>query len=802
MKLHTLKASPETLRLFYSSTHIRNVMLLVAFKTQRTSQPSPRANRDVHSLDYQILLTHFPALLESDDLENGQAWDREPVIGTLASAPDTQTTLLALVEKTPDYLQHLWRVWPAVHERLIHWSALAEREREVVLLGLLVLITICQSGDVLDLGQPFASGIRSEFMFAGLPRVPSSPATAPPRELSVVELWKQEIADLASRVAQLPSTPELTATAPLRFHLDRLDAIAQRAVEESGMSAQEFAARVRKQVEWQEATWLTPALENLEQIWEQVQVERAGRSPRQVREEVFATLTRLLNIHTQRFTDRTRIAQEMADIEVRMPRDLDGLRKAREQLRPLRKQLDEHDMECGNLEQEILSLLSGPPQTLPTVVATPNPSSASWEADPAPKPTPNINVQAAPTEPAAQSDSNAPALGNPIEPALQIAAHSPVLSIEPAPVVIDTEPAPALQGTSSAAHREYHRVFVYEDESGRELTVRSPFTLDDEFQMAGFRGTFKADPPEATHVFTISLVFGSAAAGLEQASQALASLHQIGYSGTSAYQMLSVPSHQTHSLESLRRCTRRWAEDTLSGPTEPRSRLLLIPMPWLPEDPSMHAEILEHVYTLRPASTHNALRAVLLFDPSASWQWLSSTDSAIFEASTVNIHLGPWSNTALHALLWDLKLMMDSPQQIEYVQQQTGGWWTLLQTFIHSAQEVACTDDLTRVLTRDRDWLTTLEPAAAQLALSRFGMSDVPHAREIFADLIHSQIHTEFDVAVLRVLLDEKPQYAPVPCEVLLAWGLRLGLLSRVGGADSEQFRIDPTVAALLERHR
>jgi hypothetical protein len=104
------------------------------------------------------------------------------------------------------------------------------------------------------------------------------------------------------------------------------------------------------------------------------------------------------------------------------------------------------------------------------------------------------------------------------------------------------------------------------------------------------------------------------------------------------------------------------------------------------------------------------------------------------------------------------------------------------------------------VLASDRDSLASLEASAAQQALRLFGVSDIPHVRGIFTDLMRSRVHTEFDAAVLRVVLDEKQEYAGVPAEVLLAWGLRLGVLSRVDGTDREQFRIDPTVATLLER--
>src|SRR6185295_9098962 len=103
------------------------------------------------------------------------------------------------------------------------------------------------------------------------------------------------------------------------------------------------------------------------------------------------------------------------------------------------------------------------------------------------------------------------------------------------------------------------------------------------------------------------------------------------------------------------------------------------------DDPGLHEEILEHAHALSPFSAHGALRAVLRFDPRATWQWLS-TGCCVLESSMVNVNLRPWSSSALQILLSDLRFA-SGPRDVERLRRHTGGWYMFLQSFLRTARE-------------------------------------------------------------------------------------------------------------------
>jgi hypothetical protein len=146
---------------------------------------------------------------------------------------------------------------------------------------------------------------------------------------------------------------------------------------------------------------------------------------------------------------------------------------------------------------------------------------------------------------------------------------------------------------------------------------------------------------------------------------------------------------------------------------------------------------------------------------------------------------------------------MDSPRQIEYLQRQTGGWFTFLQSFMRAAPGAPGTDDPEKVLGLDRDALAALDSVGAQRMLAQYGVSDIPHVQSIFTDIISSDIQAGFERDLLKMVLAENSAYDSVPADVLLSWGMRLGIIGRVEAkTDIELFRLDPTVVSLFELAR
>jgi hypothetical protein len=347
---------------------------------------------------------------------------------------------------------------------------------------------------------------------------------------------------------------------------------------------------------------------------------------------------------------------------------------------------------------------------------------------------------------------------------------------------------------------QYHRLLPErktKETAGRARTGRSPFTVGDELQIAGFRSAVVPTArQDANRLFTVSLVFGTKASGIEEVRRALESLHNIESDGQPPYRLRAVPAVKAHSLRELR----HWTDGL--GARSAEASLLHIEMPWLPDDPGLHGEILEHVHTLRPGSARGTLRAVLTFGPQATWQWLSAPDSSALEASLINVHLAPWTGSALRVLLSEFRLM-DSPRQIEYLQRQTGGWFTFLQSFMRAAPGAPGTDDPEKVLGLDRDALAALDSVGAQRMLAQYGVSDIPHVQSIFTDIISSDIQAGFERDLLKMVLAENSAYDSVPADVLLSWGMRLGIIGRVEAkTDIELFRLDPTVVSLFELAR
>jgi hypothetical protein len=345
---------------------------------------------------------------------------------------------------------------------------------------------------------------------------------------------------------------------------------------------------------------------------------------------------------------------------------------------------------------------------------------------------------------------------------------------------------------------QYHRVI--DERSGREggartRLQRSPFTVGDELQIAGFQGGPQVRARhEDKRLFTVSLVFGSKAAGLEEVRRGLESLHYIERDNSKPYGWRTVTAEKTRSLTELHALT----EGLGSRGVEPH--ILHIEMPGDAGDPGLHREILERVHTLRPQSAQGTLRVVLSFGPLATWQWLSSRRRLALPEEIVNVHMVPWTRSALRVLLADME-MMDSQRHIELLLGETGGWFYFLRPFMRAAGSMPTTDDPEKVFAAMREKLSTLKPPAARTALSAFGIFDIPQVAGVFYKLLEQQLHQKFDVEDLQILLNEKEESAALSAATLLAWGLRLGLFILIGAENNtERYRIDPAVITLLER--
>jgi hypothetical protein len=185
-----------------------------------------RSNRKF-SLELTILITHFISALQ-------KALDRKVLHDTLAdvdNASELAQKLNFAVEQTESGWRSLWMIWPSICEALVRWPQLTPQEREMPVLGLLLLVTISCSLEPVKLAQLIVPELQEEFadmrpVYKRLGSRPRMPSAAQKRR--VEQRWRDQIGVLVSDLKHLGSI-RATAEAlePLKRNIDRLGRISR-----------------------------------------------------------------------------------------------------------------------------------------------------------------------------------------------------------------------------------------------------------------------------------------------------------------------------------------------------------------------------------------------------------------------------------------------------------------------------------------------------------------------------------------------------------------------------------------------
>lgn len=329
----------------------------------------------------------------------------------------------------------------------------------------------------------------------------------------------------------------------------------------------------------------------------------------------------------------------------------------------------------------------------------------------------------------------------------------------------------------------------------RIAIVPSPLSIGDELQILGRRvepGDLEAPVVSEGSPFTVSCVFGSAASGIEELVTGLRTLNELEAKDV-PYVVHEVPSSRAGTIAALRDATRDALAKSRTTPT-----VIVVRMPH-GQDPTLHSEIVDFVYSLKPPSSRHPLRIVLAFGPGASWEWLGNADYPAIEREGIVLPLNRWGPSALSAILGELA-MLDGPAQVAELEQLTGGWYKLISGFAKAKRESATAVDRPGLVT---EYVTKIAPDAADQAraaraLAHLGVTDVEHAVDLL-QAIHEMGVDEVNAEWVRMVAEEKPQWRDLAeeAERLIAWLRRLGILvPRASGA----LAIETTVRTYLSR--
>ncbi|WP_429885577.1 hypothetical protein [Geoalkalibacter halelectricus] len=315
----------------------------------------------------------------------------------------------------------------------------------------------------------------------------------------------------------------------------------------------------------------------------------------------------------------------------------------------------------------------------------------------------------------------------------------------------------------------------------RDLGVPSPLTYRDEKQLLGMVSSDQDGPHKpgikTTQHYTISLVSGSKALGLDQLGDALPYIDDFSLDWSENPQKYILRSFPDTAFENLTDFDKRLRRLIGMAQTKPYFILVKVSGERSAEELLCMIDI-AHQAKEEFRKNYKPCKVVFALSPKALWKWLSSgRETAGQEMMVTHICLSLWKPIGMRVFL-DQIGFPNTEERVTILREFTEGWYISLHRLSLLKRESPETTTVKKFGARFKK-ITDLTVKESQHFLQLSGAGDLPWAIPLLRTLIENQSGRDFDAEVIRILIEmEKIEGLTVnEAEQALDWLARLSIL-------------------------
>lgn len=330
----------------------------------------------------------------------------------------------------------------------------------------------------------------------------------------------------------------------------------------------------------------------------------------------------------------------------------------------------------------------------------------------------------------------------------------------------------------------------------------SPLTFRDEKQILGM-----ADPdqneigPKTTRHYTVSIITGSAALGINQLEQTLPYIDDFSLPWTAKTNKYSLLSFKESDFSNLKYFDKRLRSYIALAEKEPQIVLIEIAGSYPAENV---LSMIDVAYQAKDAYKKGfyPCKVLFLFTPKALWNWLSTGKNILLqERALAHINLALWKHVGMRSLLPQIELP-DADDVYQTLQEYTHGWYISIYRLCKLKKE----NDVNTIKKLGSKFkkISELTIKESQVFLAAAGISDVEWAAPLLKKLIEVQGDSKFNADDLKlIILEYDIKGIPVELvEMAMEWLSRLNLIKLVQSLDAADisacYQVEPAVKSCL----